>query len=745
MYYYENQKKEKGKKYRTNIKQNNHNYSISLYVVEEKLQISINYSNSYSDEIFEYTNFYSFHQLQIINKYFRYFDNIEKICKDLDKLLKKNKVSIDDKNVYLILSIQVLIKKEKTNIIFKLKKKAMDHSRNNNDRLNKNYKQNTNYYNKDRSKNSISMPKYNEEEESRLKNLLNDLNERVSMLEYNNRYESAPKEKMDYRNNRSNNMNLNDSSLLMGNINNIMIRMNKLENLNKEKDDRLKELEDRISKYENNLSNTMSYPTYSLPNKSQKSKNDKDSNIKKKKNSNSNEGEYEYEMNLGNNNNINKSKDKSSHKLRGKKNIEKPKSPEYRFKQIEDSKEQLEDNNIELSKNKNYIDNSKDENSKRSKKNNIKSKSQGKIKKSLNSSEDDENKKNHRKKHSSYSSQKESEKSSLKDKKEKNNIKKRKEEERKSEDGEDTDKNIKSEKESEKSSQKEEKNNKKRHKSNNSDSSEEKKHKKNKLNRSHEDIEKAMVKTGLHMVEREDLKNYINSRIFFTTKELQLVKYRITKNKEHLHCYFDILYRASIDGDYEDRINNCCEGLYPQIILFYASEGPRFGVYIEKEKHVGFFGGESYKEVPGTSFLFSLNSLKTYDIKEGKKATDDRPEKVSFGRSFLLNNNGSNWFIFTPRNSFLGVKCMIGDKESTFGIINTNEIVGNNKEYTLKEVEIFNVVYFSDDEEDDEDENAKFIKEKEVRINNFSKKKRNNNNTIKIKNMKIENEDNEED
>ena len=224
------------------------------------------------------------------------------------------------------------------------------------------------------------------------------------------------------------------------------------------------------------------------------------------------------------------------------------------------------------------------------------------------------------------------------------------------------------------------------------------------------------------MVEREDLKNYINSRIFFTTKELQLVKYRITKNNEHLHCYFDILYRASIDGDFEERINNCCEGNYPQIILFYTLEGSRFGVFIEKEKHIGFFSGESYKEVPGTSFLFSLNSLKIYDIKEAKKATDDRPERLSFGRSFLLNDNGSNWFIFTPRNSFLRTKCMIGDKESTFGNIDPSEIVGNNNEYTLKDVEIFKVVYFSDNEEDDEDENDKFIKEKEVRLKNFSKK-----------------------
>ena len=752
MNYYED-KKEKFKKYRTNIKQNNQNYSITLFIVEEKLQISVKYSSPYSDEIFEYTNFYSFHQLKIINKYFRYFDNIEKICKDLDKLLKKNKVSIDDKNAFIILSIQVLIKKEKTNIIFKLKKKVTDYRRNN-DRINNNYN-NINNYNKNRSKNSISMPKYNEEEESKIKNLLNDLNDRVSMLENSHRYDSAPKEKMDYRNNRNNinninKMNINESNLLLGNINNIMVRMNRLEDLNKEKDDRIKELEDKISKYENNLSNTMSYPTYSLPNKSQKSKNEKDSNIKKKENNNQNDGEYEYEINSGNNNNISKSKDKNNQKLRGKKKIEREK-PEYKFKPIEESKDQSEDNNIKSGKRKNNIDNSKDENPRRQKKNNIKSKSQGKIKKSQdsNSSEDNEKKKNHRKR-TSYSSQKESEKS---DKKEKNNIKKRREEERKSESEDENDKNNKNEEENENSSEKEE-NNKKRRKRNNSNSSEEKnnikrknsnsseevKPKKKNLNKSYEELQKNKVAIGLPLVEREeDLKKYVNSRIFYTTEELQLVKNRITRNKEHLHCYFDILYRASIDRDYEETINNLCEGHYPQIILFYASEGSRFGVYIEKEKHIGFFGNESYKEVPGTCFLFSLNSLKIFDIKEKQIATDNRPERLCFGRSFLLNDNGSNWFIFTPRNSFLGSKCMIGDKESNFGIIDTSQIVGYKKDYILKEVEIFEVIFFQDDDEDDDDENTKFVKEKEIRVKNFSKKKRNNNDTIKIKNMKIEN------
>ena len=202
------------------------------------------------------------------------------------------------------------------------------------------------------------------------------------------------------------------------------------------------------------------------------------------------------------------------------------------------------------------------------------------------------------------------------------------------------------------------------------------------------------------MPNREDLKQYINSRIFFTKKELQMVKDKITKKQKNLHTYFEVLYRASIDGDFEPQINYLCEGIYPQLILFYTQDGARFGVYIEKEKHVNILGMTEYREIPGTCFLFSLNSLKTYRILEGEKATDDRPETLCFGRSSLFNNNGSNWLIFTPRNGFLDEYCLIGDKLSNFGKINTNEIVGKQKSYYLEDVEIFKVVIYAGDNED---------------------------------------------
>ena len=746
MIYYSKKDKEKIKKYRTNIQKNNNNYSIALSILQDKLQISIKYSEKNSEEILEFSNNYSYHQLQIINKYFRNFNNIESICKDLDKLLKNNKVSIELKNDFIILSIKVLIKKEASNIIFKLlKNKITDFNRSNNKTKGPHALSNISYKNYN-NKNSYSMPKYNKKEDNEMKTILSNLNDRVSNLE-NSRYDSASKEN---RNINVNNMN-DENKIFLKNINSILTRINKLEELNQSKENRIKELEEKIGQFEDNMSNTMSYPIYSIPNKSQKSGNDNNVNnisyIKKKKNNN-NSNEYEVEIN--DNENENKSK-----KLRSKnKNHIKKKENEYYFKEVEESKDQSNDNIIS-NKNKSYKDNNSKVSKNTNKKNQNKSKTQENLLKnkilneSIKESENNENKRNKNHNRSSNSSQSDR----------KSN--KKSEEEKTNESLYDYKNNNK--KEEEKSSEAEERKKKRRKSNKSNDSNSElleekkrlhpkeekykKKEKEEEEQKMKEERERKKANTGLEMVEREDLKNYVNSRIFFTRKELQFVKNKVTNKDRHLHVCFEVLYRASIDGDYEEKIKLTCEGIYPQLILFYTEEGARFGVYINKEKHTNFFGSESYKEVEGSSFLISLNSLKTYDILKGKKATDDREEKLCFGRSFYFNDNGSNWFIFTPRNEFLGEKCRIGDKESDFGKIDTSEIVGHIKDYHLKDVEIFKVVFYSDNDDEDENENNNYEKEKKIRNKNHSKERNSydSDENINNKNTKIGRDDEDED
>ena len=317
-----------------------------------------------------------------------------------------------------------------------------------------------------------------------------------------------------------------------------------------------------------------------------------------------------------------------------------------------------------------------------------------------------------------------------------------------------TEKSLKNNNKKEKDKKNNSKNKNKKEINDDSDSSEEnsekdKKNKSNGKNNSDEEkqkndlIQKEQLKllyssqiSGFPIIERENIKDYINSRIFYTIREMQMVKYKITNGKKNIHAYFDLLYRASVDGDYEETINSLCEGAYPQITLFLTKEGARFGVYIDKEKSTSFFKkGTIYKEKPGTSFLFSLNSLKTYQIQEGEIATDNRTEKLCFGRTFRYNNNESNWLIYVPRNEFLGVDLLFGDKESSFGEINNNEIIGYVNNYHLKDVEIFKVLIEKDGngmiDENDEDNEYKNIddeKEEKFEKKKNEKNKKNNNN-----------------
>ena len=665
------------KKYCSNIEKYNHSYSIVLYVAEEKLQINIKYSNNNTNNIFEYKNFYSYRQLQIINKYFRYFDYLEEICLNLDKIIKKNNISIEEKYEYIILTTPVLIKNEPTNIIFKLFQNKITDIRGRNSRQG-----GTSFfgeYKRGIYKTTISMPKYNYSDMNDIRNILNDLSDRVSILEssmslhkgsYKHRYNSMSKDNINTNSNYINNsmdINSNDNGPFVNNVNKMLQKMNELDELNQNKEKRINELEDILRKYKIN---------------NNKKINTQKNNIKTKKSKESiGESNEEEENNKKN-------------KLKSKKNTK----------------------TIKNQRNSNNSNNSNNLNSSTEKR-----------------EEEEDNKNNNKKVHKVRSISSDQSKGSLKKKKKKKN----ENEEEESKESEDNN----NKKEKSKSSKSEEKNNKEEEKK---ESSSSEKHERSNYNSNdfNENVNRAI--TGLPMVGRENLRKYVNSRIFFTRKELQMVKKKITKGDKNLHALFDVIYRASIDGDYEDNIISNCEGIYPQLILFYSFEGARFGVYIEKQKDVNFFGNVTYKEIPGTSFLISLNSLRTYDILKGKKATDDRPEKLCFGRTFYFNNNESNWFIYTPRNEFLDVKCMIGDKESTFGKIDTNEIIGIKKDYRLKDVEIFKVSVESGDNFDDDDDDEKgllnknYVREKKIKVKNFSKSLKKDDDTIKIKNVKID-------
>ena len=635
-------------KYRINLKKNQINYSIILYVFYEKLNIIIKYSNSNSDEIYEFANLYSFKQLQIINNYFKKFINLEQICRELDKLLKQNQSKIEEKNGKLILTIIVLINNETNSLSFNLLQS------NTNDFLsykNNQYKNNQTEHKKGKKNISLSVAKNPKE-----KKYYNspDYKEKMSAIEEMSQNNISR---------RATDDNINAYDKLSININRLMERISKLEHMSDDDDEKIMTIEDQLSKYEkSHLEDDHKYEIQSnkssdneeknkikVPSVNIKCMNMNDSpnqSFKRKSN------DYNDNINLKQTNSIKNSSRKTYSKASSvemnKAQYKRKRKYIYFFKEIENYDQEEKIYLLQLKNSK------------------LKEKTKTRSKK----------------------------------KEPKENIEKKPED-------------------------KEENENKDKDETRISDE----------IEFSVQSVASKNSKTGLPMVKRENLKPYINSRIFFTKKELKMVKKRIVKGNKNLQLYLDLLYRASMDGDFEDSIISFSEGVYPQLVLFYTEDGARFGAYVEKEKTVSMFGRVSYKEVPGTSFLLSLNSLKIYDINKGEIATDNREERLCFGRSFLFNENGSNWLLYHPRNQFLDIKCMIGDKKSNFGEIDTDEIVGTKKDYYLKDVEIFKVTVEREEHDD----------KKEVKMKGNVRHSKRPASSMKMRKKRLEDGDGDED
>lgn len=635
-------------KYRINLKKNQINYSIILYVFYEKLNIIIKYSNSNSDEIYEFANLYSFKQLQIINNYFKKFINLEQICRELDKLLKQNQSKIEEKNGKLILTIIVLINNETNSLSFNLLQS------NANDFLsykNNQYKNNQTEHKKGKKNISLSVAKNPKE-----KKYYNspDYKEKMSAIEEMSQNNISR---------RATDDNINAYDKLSININRLMERISKLEHMSDDDDEKIMTIEDQLSKYEkSHLEDDHKYEIQSnkssdneeknkikVPSVNIKCMNMNDSpNQSFKRKSNDYNDNINFKQTNSIKNSSRKTYSKASSVEMNKAQYKRKRKYIYFFKEIENYDQEEKIYLLQLKNSK------------------LKEKTKTRSKK----------------------------------KEPKENIEKKPED-------------------------KEENENKDKDETRISDE----------IEFSVQSVASKNSKTGLPMVKRENLKPYINSRIFFTKKELKMVKKRIVKGNKNLQLYLDLLYRASMDGDFEDSIISFSEGVYPQLVLFYTEDGARFGAYVEKEKTVSMFGRVSYKEVPGTSFLLSLNSLKIYDINKGEIATDNREERLCFGRSFLFNENGSNWFLYHPRNQFLDIKCMIGDKKSNFGEINTDEIVGTKKDYYLKDVEIFKVTVEREEHDD----------KKEVKMKGNVRHSKRPASSMKMRKKRLEDGDGDED
>lgn len=606
-------------------------YNIQLFNIQnDKIKISIETKSSYSDDYIEYSNIYTLVQFQEITRYYALFENIEEVFEDIAHTIKEKKFSIEQNGNTLTLTIKVKINRivEDANFILD-KNKVIDLSSQNekpyyynntiSSKSSEKYKKNPFF---EKSKRNVEISNINE-----LNTLLSDFKDRITILEAN-QSNQIYQNKITYDKNYINSIGNNDN-IRIG-LQNILLRLNKLENDSNNKDKTIEMLEKKLQYYEsknknpindnNNLKNynylKYSNPTYqnTLP------KNFLSSDI------------------FYNNYQLQEQR-QSALTFNKNDNDKKYYNNKYRLKQS--NSEFLPSYNNE---NKSFQ--SKDMN------------------------------KNNTLRNYSYNDKKISFRDNNKSNGEKDTFSTNRYNNSHGND-----------------------NNSSYIKTNNSNLNSTLSNYSNTKDKNFQKYIFYKEKLAIPMVPRENLKKYVNSRIIFTKKELRALKAKFWDGNKKLHIFFDLLYRASVDGDFEEKIRNNTEDKDKTLTLFYTYEGSRFGVYINRKLSTSLFQGKIYKEIPGTSFIVSLNNLKFFDIAENKTSKGDiDDDSLCFGRTFYLNQNGSNWLIYTPRSNFLKKKCCIGNQKGDYKSFDPEILVGSKDEYHIKDVEIFHVAFEYDQE-----------------------------------------------
>ena len=632
-------------------------YEIQLYNLEqEKIKIMINTKNSYSDEYVEYSNIYTLIQFQEITNYYILFQSIEEIFEDLIRTIQEKNFSIAHNGSTMTFKIKVMINKNAKDVNFILdKSKTIDLSSQKEGQYFNTLSTKNSEINKfknnylEKSKRNVAVTDINE-----LNTLLSDFKDRIEVLEQSqnsqaNKKEELPSEK--YMNNimtTANSYPFNANDKITQGLENILSRLQKLEIDNQNKDKKIEKLEKKLRYYES-IDNQEKY----------------DNNINSINNIDSN------------NNYINTVNNKS------------PKYPIRNFtKMINTNKIGL--NNI-YNKNNEYnpfsarntnlnlkpsmtltpnrLRQTKTTESFNPKFNN---KTKLRNKSTLNYNNNNDSASFHSKETQRYNN----------DYNNNNNYNDQFSDQQTNPMNNDLKTNSTL--------------------SNYSNAND----------RNFQKYIQYKEKLRIPIVPRENLKKFVNSRIIFTKNELRLLKTKFTQGAKNIHAFFDLLYRASTDGDYEEIAKSIVRNKEKTLTLFYTYEGARFGVYTWRKPAASFLKGKIYKEIPGTSFMVSLNNLKFFDIREDKTSKGSEDLYLCFGRTFYLNTNGTNWIINTPRDKFLKKKCIIGDKGGDYINLDTELLVGMREEYHIKEVEIFEVAIEKDDQSSEEYKNKKNKKKK---------------------------------
>jgi hypothetical protein len=160
-------------------------------------------------------------------------------------------------------------------------------------------------------------------------------------------------------------------------------------------------------------------------------------------------------------------------------------------------------------------------------------------------------------------------------------------------------------------------------------------------------------------------------------KELIITK---LKNKGKTINYFNLLFRASRDGDQSSVVHNKIDGKSNILIIVQTVKGLKFGGYTQ----IGFDSSGSSKQ-DAQAFLFSIDKNKTYDNIPYTNAIHCSANTCPYFYSSTGNFN-----LEIP-NSFFSNDGKTAKKNDCFYTTEDYEINGCEENFRVKELEYFQV------------------------------------------------------
>ena len=167
----------------------------------------------------------------------------------------------------------------------------------------------------------------------------------------------------------------------------------------------------------------------------------------------------------------------------------------------------------------------------------------------------------------------------------------------------------------------------------------------------------------------------------FSEKKLLLSSVPQNPNKKNSDLKFQLIYKASIDGDSTNDFHDLCDNESDVIVAIETDSGLRFGGFTK----IG-FDSSCKSKIDDDAFLFSFDKMKVYKIIKGYKAIVCYPQS---GPCFF----GSKNDIIHIGDKFLSNYSHTEKKNNTYESLEEDyELNNGDPQFLIKELEIFKIL-----------------------------------------------------